>query len=67
MVRLLFNRKNKTLRSVLCTKAVLSMLTKNYVTHCSLNNVVSVHARHDTQPELTLQCWCSPSLILCQT
>lgn len=41
MVRLMFNRKNKTLRAVLCTKAVLTMLAENFKTHCSLNNVVS--------------------------
>ena len=39
MVRLLFNRKNKTLRSVLVTKAVLGMLEENLRTYCALKNV----------------------------
>lgn len=36
MIRLLFNRKNKTLRSVLNTKATLKLLEQNYKTHQSL-------------------------------
>mmetsp|Transcript_28212 Transcript_28212/g.41673 ORF Transcript_28212/g.41673 Transcript_28212/m.41673 type:complete len:328 (-) Transcript_28212:905-1888(-) len=36
MIRLLFNRKNKTLRSVLCTKATMKLLQDNYQTHMSL-------------------------------
>ena len=36
MVRLLFNRKNKTLRSVLMVKATLKMLEDNRRTHASL-------------------------------
>ena len=36
MVRLCFNRKNKTLRSVFTTKSVLSMLDENYRTYQSL-------------------------------
>ena len=38
LVRICFNRKNKTLRSVLITKTVMSMLETNYRTFCSLNN-----------------------------
>ncbi len=38
MVRLLFNRKNKTLRSVLLTKPTIKMLEENRRTHLSLNN-----------------------------
>uniref|UniRef100_A0A7S3V6V6 rRNA adenine N(6)-methyltransferase n=1 Tax=Chaetoceros debilis TaxID=122233 RepID=A0A7S3V6V6_9STRA len=37
MIRLLFNRKNKTLRSVLKTKPTLKMLEENRRTHLSLN------------------------------
>jgi len=37
MVRLLFNRKNKTLRSVLLTKPTIKMLEENRRTHLSLN------------------------------
>lgn len=37
MVRLLFNRKNKTLRSVLKTKPTIKMLEQNRRTHLSLN------------------------------
>jgi 18S rRNA (adenine1779-N6/adenine1780-N6)-dimethyltransferase len=36
MIRLLFNRKNKTLRSVLMTKPTLKMLEENRKTHLSL-------------------------------
>ena len=38
LVRICFNRKNKTLRSVLTTKSVLDLLEKNFKTFCSLNN-----------------------------
>ena len=38
MVRLLFNRKNKTLRSVLMTKPTIKMLEENRRTHLSLKN-----------------------------
>lgn len=38
MVRLLFNRKNKTLRSVLLTKPTIKMLEENRRTHLSLQN-----------------------------
>lgn len=51
MVRLLFNRKNKTLRAVLNTRAVLGMLEENFKTHCSLKSVVS-SARMDHTPYL---------------
>lgn len=37
MIRLLFNRKNKTLRSVLMTKPTIKMLEENRRTHLSLN------------------------------
>jgi hypothetical protein len=39
LVRLLFNRKNKTLRALLCTKAVLRMLESNYKTFKSLQQL----------------------------
>lgn len=38
MIRLLFNRKNKTLRSVLLTKPTIKMLEENRRTHLSLKN-----------------------------
>jgi 18S rRNA (adenine1779-N6/adenine1780-N6)-dimethyltransferase len=38
LVRICFNRKNKTLHSVMLTKSVLVMLETNYRTFCSLNN-----------------------------
>jgi 18S rRNA (adenine1779-N6/adenine1780-N6)-dimethyltransferase len=38
LVRICFNRKNKTLRSVMKTKSVLGMLETNFKTWCSLNN-----------------------------
>jgi 18S rRNA (adenine1779-N6/adenine1780-N6)-dimethyltransferase len=37
MIRLLFNRKNKTLRSVLNTKPTLKLLEQNRKTHLALN------------------------------
>jgi 18S rRNA (adenine1779-N6/adenine1780-N6)-dimethyltransferase len=39
MIRLLFNRKNKTLRSVLMTKPTIKMLEENRRTHLSLNGI----------------------------
>jgi len=38
MIRLLFNRKNKTLRSVLKTKSIIKILESNMKTHAALNN-----------------------------
>jgi 18S rRNA (adenine1779-N6/adenine1780-N6)-dimethyltransferase len=38
MVRLAFNRKNKTLRAVFTTKSVLALLEQNYRTWCSVNS-----------------------------
>lgn len=48
MVRLLFNRKNKTLRASLCTKAVLAVLAENFKTHCSLKGM----ALPDPMPDM---------------
>eukprot|EP00455_Lapot_gusevi_P048622 TRINITY_DN674_c0_g1_i1.p1 TRINITY_DN674_c0_g1~~TRINITY_DN674_c0_g1_i1.p1 ORF type:complete len:340 (+),score=64.55 TRINITY_DN674_c0_g1_i1:60-1079(+) len=39
LVRICFNRKNKTLRALFTSTGVLEMLEKNYKTHCSLNNI----------------------------
>jgi 18S rRNA (adenine1779-N6/adenine1780-N6)-dimethyltransferase len=39
MVRICFNRKNKTLRAVFCTKLVLKMLEENLKTYFSLHNM----------------------------
>ncbi|GLE11793.1 hypothetical protein PINS_up024482 [Pythium insidiosum] len=38
MIKIVFNRKNKTLHSVFTTKSVLSVLEENYKTYCSLHN-----------------------------
>ena len=38
LVRILFNRKHKTLRAVLTTKSYLLILEENFKTHLSLNN-----------------------------
>lgn len=38
MVRLLFNRKNKTIYSVLNNKSVYKVLSENYVTHNSMSS-----------------------------
>lgn len=40
MIKIVFNRKNKTLHSCFTTKTVLNMLDENYKTYCSLNNEV---------------------------
>ena len=40
LVRLCFNRKNKTLNAVLTTKACLKLLEENYRTFCSLSGEV---------------------------
>ena len=39
LVRLLFNRKNKTCRAVLCTKSCLDVLEQNMKTHMSINKI----------------------------
>jgi len=39
LIRLVFNRKHKTLRAILTTKTVLQMLEQNFKTHLSLNNI----------------------------
>ena len=38
MIRLLFNRKNKTLRSVLHNKSTIKLLESNMRTHAAVNN-----------------------------
>jgi len=40
MIRLLFNRKNKTLRAVLMVKATIKMLEENIRTHAALNGTM---------------------------
>ena len=39
LIRLLFNRKNKTLHPLLTTKSVIKVLEENYKTFLSLNNM----------------------------
>ena len=39
LVRMLFNRKNKTLHAIMTVKSVLNVLEDNYKTHISLNNI----------------------------
>ena len=38
LIRLLFNRKNKTIRAIMTQKSCLLVLEENYKTHLSLNN-----------------------------
>ncbi|TYZ57942.1 hypothetical protein PybrP1_003570 [[Pythium] brassicae (nom. inval.)] len=38
MIKIIFNRKNKTLHSCFTTKSILKILDENYRTYCSLNN-----------------------------
>eukprot|EP01138_Halocafeteria_seosinensis_P010473 gb/GECG01010693.1/.p1 GENE.gb/GECG01010693.1/~~gb/GECG01010693.1/.p1 ORF type:complete len:145 (+),score=12.93 gb/GECG01010693.1/:1-435(+) len=47
MVRLAFNRKNKTLKSIFTTKSVRSLLLENYKSYCSLNNQTM-----DSEPDI---------------
>jgi 18S rRNA (adenine1779-N6/adenine1780-N6)-dimethyltransferase len=51
MIRLLFNRKNKTLRSVLKTKPTIKMLEENRRTHLSLNQATG-KASNDGDEEM---------------
>jgi len=39
LVRLCFNRKNKTLRAILTAKSVLGLLSENYKTYCALKEI----------------------------
>lgn len=43
MVRLCFQRKNKTLGAIFKNKKVIEMLEENYKTFCSLNDKVRVY------------------------
>lgn len=40
MIKIIFNRKNKTLRSSFNSKSILKVLEENYSTYCALNNVM---------------------------
>lgn len=42
MVRLCFNRKNKTLGAIFKNKKTIELLEQNYRTFCALNNQVAV-------------------------
>mmetsp|Transcript_36298 Transcript_36298/g.87591 ORF Transcript_36298/g.87591 Transcript_36298/m.87591 type:complete len:339 (-) Transcript_36298:212-1228(-) len=53
MIRLLFNRKNKTLRSVLLTKPTIKMLDENMRTQRALNNGNSSDMTDDEDGEKT--------------
>ena len=39
LIRLLFNRKHKTIRAILTTKSVLDVMEENYKTNLSLNSI----------------------------
>lgn len=45
MIRLCFQRKNKTLAAIFKNKKVIEMLEENYQTFCSLNNKVEQRKR----------------------
>jgi 18S rRNA (adenine1779-N6/adenine1780-N6)-dimethyltransferase len=47
LLRICFNRKNKTLGAEFKTHQVLDTLRKNYVIHCSLNNIAVNEAELD--------------------
>ena len=50
-IRLLFNRKNKTLRAVLMTKSVLKLLEENRKTVLALNNDATTNSSSSMQLE----------------
>ena len=47
MIRLCFQRKNKTLSAIFTHKKMLETLHENYKTFCSLNNQVRVEGEGD--------------------
>ena len=48
MIKIIFNRKNKTLNATFTTKSVLKILDANYRTYCSIHNQnMDVEAPHD--------------------
>ena len=60
MIRLLFNRKNKTLRSVLNTKPTMKLLEENYRTHLSLKGGdvdMDFSVRDIVEEVVTLEKW----------
>ena len=42
LIRLLFNRKHKTLRAILCAKSTLAVLEENMKTHMSVSSTINV-------------------------
>lgn len=44
LLRILFVRKHKTVSANFKTTSILTMLTENYRTYCSLNNIVIIYA-----------------------
>ena len=50
LVRLLFNRKNKTLHAILTVKSVLTILEQNMKTHLSLQNIPMPEPFPDMKP-----------------
>lgn len=51
MLRLCFNRKNKTLRSIFTTKSVLVLLEQNYKTFCALRNIPMLAERGQAEQQ----------------
>ena len=49
MIRLCFQRKNKTLSAIFTHKKMLETLHENYKTFCSLNNQVRVEGEGDKE------------------
>lgn len=48
LIRLLFNRKHKTVRAILCAKSTLAVLEENMKTHLSVSNTSTVAMQQDT-------------------
>ena len=49
MIRLCFQRKNKTLSAIFTNKKLLDTLRENYLTFCTMNNMVGNGGKSNTQ------------------
>ncbi|KAK0755028.1 S-adenosyl-L-methionine-dependent methyltransferase [Schizothecium vesticola] len=54
LLRIAFNRKNKTLRASFAPKEILSLCERNYKVYCTLNNIPIDDSLADTLPDDTM-------------
>jgi 18S rRNA (adenine1779-N6/adenine1780-N6)-dimethyltransferase len=52
LIRLLFNRKHKTLRAILCAKSTLAVLEENMKTHMSVSSAGTSTALQLASPDI---------------